>query len=139
MYGRHHAFEHEGEELPSVFRIAIGQEFHRAFEVGKQHGDLLALAFQGTAGGQDFLREIRWRIGEGGLWGWRHDGRSGGGCRRGLTRPEQPLPGIVTHLGMGIEEFGGEIRARVVVQGEVALEGTIRDALALPEECDDLI
>ena len=45
----------------------------------------------------------------------------------------------VTHLGMGIEEFGGKIRERVVVQGELALEGTIRDALALPESRDDLI
>ena len=28
------------------------------FEVGKQHGDLLALAFQGAAGGEDLLGEI---------------------------------------------------------------------------------
>jgi hypothetical protein len=40
---------------------------------------------------------------------------------------------------MGVEEFSGEIRERVIVQRELALEGPIRDALALPEERDDLI
>jgi hypothetical protein len=40
---------------------------------------------------------------------------------------------------MGIEEFGGEIRERVIVQRKLALAGTIRDALALPEKRDDLI
>jgi hypothetical protein len=49
------------------------------------------------------------------------------------------LPGIVTYLRMGVEEFGGEIRQGVIVQRELALQGAIRDALALPEECDDLI
>ena len=49
------------------------------------------------------------------------------------------MPGIVTHLRMGVEEFGGEIRERVIVQRKLALEGTIRDPLALPEKRDDLI
>jgi hypothetical protein len=40
---------------------------------------------------------------------------------------------------MGVEEFGGEIRQGVIIQRELALQGAIRDALALPEECDDLI
>jgi hypothetical protein len=135
----HHTLEDGIEELSCLFWITVSKEFQRAFEVRKEDSDLLAFAFEGTAGGQDLLREIRGRIGEGGLRGWRHDGRSSGGRRRGLTRPEQPLPGIVTHLRMGIEEFGGEIRERVIVQHKLALEGTIRDALALPEKRDDLI
>ena len=40
---------------------------------------------------------------------------------------------------LALSEFGGKIRERVGVQGELALEGTIRDALALPEKRDDLI
>ena len=44
-----------------------------------------------------------------------------------------------TTLRMGVEEFSREIRQRLLVQRELALEGTIRDALALPEERDDLI
>ena len=40
---------------------------------------------------------------------------------------------------MGVEEFGGEIRQGVIVQRELALQGAIRDALALTDERDDLI
>ena len=58
MHGVHHALQHRIEELPGLLGIAVGEEFHRALEVGKQHGDLLALAFQGAAGGEDFLGEI---------------------------------------------------------------------------------
>ena len=53
MHGGHHPFEDGIEQLPGFLRIAVGQKFHRAFQVGKQHGDLFALAFQGTAGGQE--------------------------------------------------------------------------------------
>ena len=49
MHGRHHALQHRVEELPGLFRIAVGQQLHRAFEVRKQDSDELALAFQGTA------------------------------------------------------------------------------------------
>ena len=49
VHGGHHALQHRVEELAGLFGIAVGQQLHRAFEVGKQHRDLLALAFQGTA------------------------------------------------------------------------------------------
>ena len=58
VHGRHHALQHRVEELARLLRVAVGQQFHRAFEIGKQHRDLLAFAFQGTAGGENFLREI---------------------------------------------------------------------------------
>jgi hypothetical protein len=64
VHGRHHAFEHRIEELAGLFRIPIRQEFHRALEVGKQHGDLFALAFQGAAGQDDLLGEIGGRVDE---------------------------------------------------------------------------
>ena len=54
VHGGHHVVQHGIEELPRLFWVAIGQQLHRALQVGKQHGDLLALAFQGAAGGQDF-------------------------------------------------------------------------------------
>jgi hypothetical protein len=70
MHGRHHPFQHRIEELPCFLRIAIGQEFHGAFEVGKEHGDVLAFAFQGTAGRQNFLSKIGGRVGQRlTLWG----------------------------------------------------------------------
>jgi hypothetical protein len=40
--------------LVDLFWVTVGQEFHGALEVGEQHRDLLALAFQGTAGREIF-------------------------------------------------------------------------------------
>src|SRR5215471_14204452 len=47
-------------------------------QVAEQHRDLLALALQGTAGGEDFLSEVQWGVGKrltflraGGRRGWR--------------------------------------------------------------------
>ena len=50
MHGGHHAFQHRIEELPGFLRVTVSEEFHGALEIGKQHRDLFALAFQGTAG-----------------------------------------------------------------------------------------
>src|SRR5262245_50756554 len=55
MHRRHHAFEHGVEELPGLFGITVGQEFHGVLQIGKEHGHLLPFTFQGTAGGEDFL------------------------------------------------------------------------------------
>ena len=60
VHGVHHAFEHGVEELPGLLGIAVGQQLHRALQIGKEHRDLLALAFQGTAGGEDLLGQV-WR------------------------------------------------------------------------------
>ena len=50
MHGRHHALQHRVEELAGLLRVTVTQEFHGAFEIGKQHRDLLAFAGQRTAG-----------------------------------------------------------------------------------------
>ena len=50
MYRRHHPLQHRVEELPGLLGVTVGQEFHRALEVRKEHRDLLAFAFQRTAG-----------------------------------------------------------------------------------------
>ena len=47
--GRHHALQHRVKERASLCWVTVGQECHGALEVGEQHGDLLALAFQGAA------------------------------------------------------------------------------------------
>jgi hypothetical protein len=49
VHGRHHAIEDRIEQVPRLLGVTVGQQFHGAFEVGKQHGHLLALTFQGTA------------------------------------------------------------------------------------------
>jgi hypothetical protein len=61
--GLHHAFEHRVEELPRLLGIAVGQQLHRALQVGKQHGDLFALAFEGRLGCEDALGEMLGGVG----------------------------------------------------------------------------
>jgi hypothetical protein len=74
----HHALEHRIEELARLFGIAVGEKLHGPLEVGEQHGDLLALAFQRHLRGEDLLGEV--------LGGVR-DGRDGLG-RALLSRGE---------------------------------------------------
>jgi hypothetical protein len=41
--GVHHQLEHRVENLASLFRIAIGEQFHRTLAIGEEDGDLLVL------------------------------------------------------------------------------------------------
>jgi hypothetical protein len=54
----HHAFEHGVEDLPRLLGIAVGEQLHRALEVGEEHGDLLALALERGLGGEDLLGQV---------------------------------------------------------------------------------
>ena len=47
MDGLHHALEHGVEELPGLLGVAVGEQFHRALQVGEEHRHLLALALEG--------------------------------------------------------------------------------------------
>jgi hypothetical protein len=101
MHGRHHALQHRIEELPGLFGIAVGQEFHGALEVRKQHGDLFALTFEGTAGSENFLGKIRRRVGQRRAFLVWH-GREARGSSGGSASPDQHLallvPGDLVHL-----------------------------------------
>ena len=56
--GGHHAFEHGVENRARLLRVSVGQQLHGPLDVGKQHRDLLALPFEGGAGGEDLLGQI---------------------------------------------------------------------------------
>jgi hypothetical protein len=127
MHRRHHAFEDRVEELAGLFGITIGQQLHRALEIGEQHRDLLAFAFEGSAGGEDLLGQMRWGVGQRcpvlsrvGGYGW----RSG---RHGSASPAQAAAGVIHHLGVRVEEVVSERLKLVVVQRELELEGSIGD------------
>ena len=45
--------------------IAVGEQLHRALEIGEEHGDLLALAFEGALRGEDLLGEVLGGVGLG--------------------------------------------------------------------------
>ena len=110
-----------------------------ALEIGKQHGDLLALAFQGAFGGEDLLRQIG--VGYT-LGGGRRRSAGAGPEVRPLPHPDEHSrrfphrPRAVTLL-IEFDRRGPSSTASVELK--VRLEGPIRDALALTEERDDLI
>ena len=58
VHGVHHEVQHRIQDLPGLFRIEAGDQLRRALDVGKEHGDLLALAFQCCARGEDFLSQV---------------------------------------------------------------------------------
>ncbi len=62
----HHPLEDGVKNLAGLLRITVGEQLHRALEVGEEHSDLLALAFEGRAGGEDFLGQMLGGVGVGG-------------------------------------------------------------------------
>ena len=139
MHGRHHALQDGVEELPGLLRVAIGQQFHRALEVGKQHRDLLALAFQGTAGRENLLRKIGGRVGQRGTLlsggGW------GGGRGRGASvpDPDQDAARLIGRKVLGLKEFLFEGFECLIIEMEVEFERPICHALPLLKEGNHLI
>ena len=59
----HHPLEHGVEELARLLGIAVGEQLHRALEVGEEHRHLLALAFEGGLRGEDLLGEMLGGVG----------------------------------------------------------------------------
>jgi len=62
MDGFHHALEDGIEELPGLLGVTVGKQFHGAFEVREEDGDLLPLAFQSGSGREDLLGEVLRRV-----------------------------------------------------------------------------
>ena len=53
-----------GSRVAGTSRIEVGNQLGGAFEVGKEDGDLLALAFKNAAGRQDLLGQVCWGVGK---------------------------------------------------------------------------
>src|SRR5262245_51692589 len=95
----HHQMQSRVEEVPRRLRIEAGNQLRRALEVGKQHRDLLALAFQSGTAGEALFYEMRWSVSQGRTvlgWGW-HSGQS----RRGLASPDQHFAILVGSQSLG--------------------------------------
>ncbi len=56
--GLHHVLEHGIEELARLLGIAVGEQLHRALEVGEEDRDLLAFTFQRRLRVDDPLGEV---------------------------------------------------------------------------------
>ena len=139
VHRRHHPLEHRVEELLRFLGVAIGEQLHRAFEVGKEHGDLFAFAFERTAGGQDLLGEVWWRVGQRRaflVWrGW-GDGDRG---RGEVAGPHQPPARFIGDLLMSKEERVFQVFQRRLIELELPLEGPIGQAAPLAQQDDHLI
>jgi hypothetical protein len=49
MDGLHHPLQDGVQEFARLFGVAVGEQFHRSLQVGEEHGDLLAFAFEGAS------------------------------------------------------------------------------------------
>src|SRR5262249_26950391 len=79
VHGCHQALEDWVEELPRFLGITVGQQFHGSLQVGEQHSDLLAFAFQGIPGSENLFSQVLRRMG---LRGSKGDPGFRGWCRR---------------------------------------------------------
>jgi hypothetical protein len=125
----HHVLQGRVQEPLGSFRVETADQFRGAFEVGKQHGHLLPFAFERAAGGEDFLRQIRRGIDEGGR-------REGGARGRRRERshsasPDQDRATLIAGEALALNEFELQILQRSVVQLELPLEGPIGQAAPL--------
>src|SRR6266446_5982681 len=62
MDGVHHPLEDWIEELAGVLGVSLGEQLHGAFQIGEEHGHLLALAFERRPRRQDALGEMPGRM-----------------------------------------------------------------------------
>jgi hypothetical protein len=125
VHGVHHDVQGGVQNGLGLFRVEVADQLCRALEVGKQHGHLLAFAFQGTFGRQDLLSKI-WRgVGErcavlGAGWGnsWEED-------RCLTTCPDQDAAVLIHRQTLALNEFGCQIFQIRVIELELPLEGAI--------------
>src|SRR5262245_5494856 len=85
----HHPFEDRVEKLAGLLGISVDEQLHGALEVGEKHRDLLALALEGSLGGEDLLGEVLGGVAVGGAEpGSAAEGFWGGRSRMSATRTE---------------------------------------------------
>src|SRR5207249_11333247 len=87
--------QHGVEELARLLGVAIGQQLHRALQVGEEDGDLLALALERARRRQDLLGEVarRVRAGRPEVDGWGRGDRCPARGAKLLSRRE-PLAAV---------------------------------------------
>ena len=62
VHGVHHVREDRIEDVARVLGIAVGEELHRALEIGEQDGHVLPLALERRLRGENSLGEMRRRV-----------------------------------------------------------------------------
>jgi hypothetical protein len=105
-----HAFEHGVEELLGGLGVAAGKQLHRTLDIGKQHGDLLALTFKDSPGGEDLI------------------GKALRGVTLGRAKAE-----IVRNRFQGLAAFGAELGRGRYLASAVATGSPKRSCALLAE------
>src|SRR5438445_8956519 len=106
--------------LARVLGIAVGEELHRALEVGEKDRHLFAFTFEGSLRGQDLLGQVLWSV------GLRRAEPSTGGCpgrgpERSAAASAELLAGLVREAAGRTREcqrssaFGAEAAPLAVV------------------------
>ena len=132
VHGVHHGVQGRVQEGWAALGVEVADQLRRAFEIGKEHRDLLALAFQRAARGENFLGQIGGRVGKGcgGLTGigcrHPHGGRRRGGGGGKVARPDQTATVVRDHLGVRVEECLFQVLKGVIVERELALRAVQR-------------
>jgi hypothetical protein len=135
VHGAHHDVQRWVQERAGLFRIETRNQLGGAFEIGKEHGHLLPLAFQGTARCKNLLNEIGRGVGERGrgLHGF------GGGGRRGIARPDEHGAVLLNGPLVELKHFHLQIVQGGVIEVKLALERPVRDTAPLAQQHEDLI
>ena len=63
VHGLHHPFEHGIEQLAGLLRVAIGEQLHRALQVGEEDGHLFTFAFERGLRRENLFGKVLWRVG----------------------------------------------------------------------------
>jgi hypothetical protein len=138
VHGVHHAMDGGVEELLGGFGVEATNQLSGVFDIGKQHGDLLAFTGEGGASSQNLVGEIGWRVGQRGtVWGWRRsrDRRSG---RGGVTRPDEHCTVLIHRQFLCLNNFGLEVVGVCIIQAKLALQGPVGDPPLTLQQLNDL-
>jgi hypothetical protein len=138
VHGVHHVVQGRIQELLRRFGVEVFDQLGGVFDIGKEHGDLLAFALEGRAGRQNLLLEVGWGVGQRGSCRRRSWHVRCERDRRGVDGPDQSAPAFINHLGMGKEDGFFEILKVVIVKGKLALQGAIGDPDVLLQHGDRL-
>jgi hypothetical protein len=87
VHGIHHSLKHGIQDLARLLGVPVGEQLHRALEIGEEHGHLLALTFQRNSGREDLIGEM---LGSVGLRG-AELGLGGDGCGQRPAAPAAEL------------------------------------------------
>src|SRR5439155_25913409 len=99
--GVHHMREDWVEDLARFLGIAVGQQLHRALEIGEQDRHVLALALQGSPGREDLLGEVL-----GSVRLWRGEARRGrGSFKRSPAAVTEPASSRITLAARRTDEL----------------------------------